>query len=81
MQPSDLASLPVCDRLMYVMEHGHHVASDPTTLSVYHMVDDFYVEVRLKVDRVSLLEAVPYRWRTIRTHARVYRHHCDLGDR
>lgn len=60
MQPSDLASLPVCDRLMYVMEHGHFVVSDDKTLSVYHMVDDFHVEVRLKDDRVSLLDAAPF---------------------
>jgi hypothetical protein len=53
--------LSMKDRLLHATEHGTFVAVDPSRPSTFHLVHDFYVEVRLAEDCSSVIGVMPFR--------------------
>jgi hypothetical protein len=57
----DFVQLSMKDRLLHATDHGTFVAVDPAKPSTFHLVHDFYVEVRLSEDGARVIGVMPFK--------------------
>jgi hypothetical protein len=53
--------LSLKDRLLYTTDHGTFVAADPSRPCTFHLLHDFYVEVRLADDASRVIGVMPFK--------------------